>query len=284
MYLFGSIITLITGLFYSLRYSLVKDLRDFKISKLQINFYYRLFSLPVLVVLAFILRNQLFSILPDFLLWLIIATVVNVFWGLYQVYIYQKSSFSSTESLQFLNIVFSTLAGVIIFGEIISFSKIAGISLTVIAFLILLFKDIKDKKQNFLKFQIVIYYLLTTLVDIVNKKAISLSSPIIYSISATVLLALAYLIFAKAKGQKIDRLDNGKMRNLLLLSGFLSGITVLGISYAYKLLPLGVAITLLSSRVFFSMWLSKAKYKEANILPNIIASIIALIGIGVMFI
>ena len=184
MYLFGSIITLITGLFYSLRYSLVKDLRDFKISKLQINFYYRLFSLPVLVVLAFILRNQLFSILPDFLLWLIIATVVNVFWGLYQVYIYQKSSFSSTESLQFLNIVFSTLAGVIIFGEIISFSKIAGISLTVIAFLILLFKDIKDKKQNFLKFQIVIYYLLTTLVDIVNKKAISLSSPIIYSISA----------------------------------------------------------------------------------------------------
>lgn len=176
------------------------------------------------------------------------------------------------------------MAGIIFFNEMLSPMKIVGISLTVVAFLILLLAEIKDKKQNFLKFQIVIYYLITSAVSIANKKTIATSTPIIFSISVTILLALSYLILSYLRGQKLRKLNNYGMNKLLLFVGILGGITFLGVSYGIKLLPLGVLTTLLSSRVFFSIWISKAKYKEGNLVIKVIASILALVGIGVMFV
>jgi drug/metabolite transporter (DMT)-like permease len=284
MYILGITLSFVTAFLYSLRYSFIKDLKSHSVSNLQINFYYRLFSLPVLFILAYFIKQRIFSFQADFIIWLLISLAVNVIWSLYSVYIYQKSPFSSIESLQFLNIVFGTIFGAILFNEILSFSKMLGIFITVLALFILMFNELKDKKQVKLNIAILGYYFITAVVDSANKQAIAKSSPIIFSISVTILLLIVYFFLIKFRKDTININAKSVPMKILILIGLISGLSALSLSYVYKLLPLGVAVTLVSSRVFFSLWLSKKKYQEKNIVSKIISSGIALAGMAIMFI
>ena len=118
MFLIGLLSTMGGAIFYSLRYSFVKDLGKHTVSKIQTNLFYRIVSFPIVALVVFLLRENLVPVKTEFAFWFLIALLINVVYGYFTVHVFQKHKFSSVESVGFLNILFSTLFGLIIFSII----------------------------------------------------------------------------------------------------------------------------------------------------------------------
>ena len=277
---FGAIITLTATLFYSLRYSFVKDLGRYSLSKAQTNFFYRLFSLIPIILLVILTGENIFGFQSDFIVWLFIALGISVAFGLLQIFILQKQDFSLFGTLKSFSILFSTLGGLIILHETYSFKQYIGLFVIGISFLFLLIPQ-REKLKELLTSSgwIILYYLVEAAVYIVNKKAVGLSSPAIFTFYMTLGLIVSNLLIAFFLREKLYRVDNRKANVLLLLVGLFSALSFIGISYGYKYLPVGIVVAISSLEAFISLWLARKKYKEENLLPKILASIVAFAGV-----
>ncbi len=282
--LFGLLITFAATIIYSIRFSFVKDLAVFKIPKSQVNLFYRIFSLPIIIAIVLILKENVLHVQPQFIVWFFISLSINIVFALYQVHAFQKHKFSSIESLSFTGIVFSTLLGVIVFGEKLLLNQIIGIALTLVAFFILAVaerKEIKVNKTHFL--EMLFYYLFGAITDLGNKQSIQLSSPLTYVFYLTLGTIIVYF-FLGLKEKNLYKLNDIKANKLLVLIGVCAALSFIGISFGYKYLPLGVLATVLSSETFISLWISHKKYNEKDLGIKIFASIVAFIGLLILFI
>ena len=283
MSILGTILTLVASLGYIFRYSFVKDLNKYNISKESVNFYYRIVSFPFILLIAVLFKENLLAISPQFILWFLATLFVNVFFGIYQVHVYQKHNFSSVEGLAFLEILFTTVSGALFFNEILSLRQFEGIAIIILAFILLTFFEMKKNKLNSGFLEVLFYYLFVTAIILFNKQAILLSSPFKYAVYLTSGLVVAnyLIIFLSKKG--IYRLENKKANKLLVLVGLMAAISFVSINFGYKLLPVGIVSSILSLKIFISLWLSHKKYAETDLLPKVVASVLACVGVVFLF-
>jgi len=275
----GLLITLFSTLAYTLKFSYLKDLKDLPISKSSLNMFYRLASLPFIILFFFILKERLVISNNNFWIWGMLALTINVLLSLAQTYIFQKHQFSSVESFSFMEIVFTTLAGYLFLGEVLLPKQIIGIIIILCASIFVYWKE--HKLGHFLiNLEIAAYYLIPAVACLFNKIAIRLSSPIIFSLFITIGLIISFLILSKNKAYKIN---NIKINKLIIFIGLLTAFSLIGISYGFKLLPIGIVSTILTLKVFFSLWLARKKYGEKNLGYKIFSSALAFIGVIILF-
>ena len=111
---------------------------------------------------------------------------------------------------------------------------------------------------------------------------IGLSSPVSYIFWLTLGLIVFNLIIA-LKERHFYKFTDFRANLLLILVGICAALSFIGISFGYKLLPLGVVASIISSKTFISLWLSHKKYKEKDLSTKFLASSVAFVGIMVLF-
>jgi len=275
----GLVITLFSTLAYTLKFSYIKDLKKFQVSKSSLNLWCRLTSLPFIVLSFFILKERLTIINNDFWLWGTLALIINIFLGLSQVYIFQKHAFSSVEAFSFIEIIFTTLVGYIFLNEMPLPKQIVGMVIIAFASTFEYWRELKS--SNFLtNIEIASYYLIPATSSLFNKISIQLSSPIIFSLFITIGLIISYILIGR---NNLYKINITKANKLLFFIGFLTALSFLGISYGFKLLPIGLVSTILTLKVFFSLWLAHKKYGEKNLGHKVFASVLAFIGVIIIF-
>jgi len=164
----GLVITLFSTLAYTLKFSYIKDLKKFQVSKSSLNLWCRLTSLPFIVLSFFILKERLTIINNDFWLWGTLALIINIFLGLSQVYIFQKHAFSSVEAFSFIEIIFTTLVGYIFLNEMPLPKQIVGMVIIAFASTFEYWRELKS--SNFLtNIEIASYYLIPATSSLFNK-------------------------------------------------------------------------------------------------------------------
>ncbi len=283
MILLGLVLSLAASAIYSLRYSFIKDLGKHAVPNTQVNFLYRAISFPFILLVIFVLQTDLFEFGDNFLVSFAVALTLNVGYGLYAVYLFQKHRFSSVESLKFLNIIFSAILGTIFFKEILRPNEIAGIGIIVGAFCILALSERKVLKKNTIPFfEIIFYYFFGSLIDLANKQAINESSPMSYTVYLTAGLIIVNLLLA-VKGKHQYKFEDKKANLLLVLVGVCAAFSFIGMSFGYKLLPLGVVTSIIAANTFLSLWISHKKYEEDDLKGKLVASVVAFIGILILF-
>ena len=275
----GLAITLFSTLAYTLKFSYLKDLKDLPISKFSLNMFYRLSSLPFIILFFFILDEGLVIPNNNFWMWGTLTLIINVLLSLAQTYIFQKHQFSSVEAFTFIEIVFTTLIGYLFLNEVLLPKQIIRIIIILCASIFVYWKELK-LGHFLINLEIASYYLIPATASLFNKIAIQLSSPIIFSLFTTIGLIISFLILGR---NNIYRIDNTKINKLLIFIGFLTAFSLIGISYSFKLLPIGIVSTILTLKVFFSLWLSHKKYKEKNLSHKVFASVLAFIGVVILF-
>lgn len=276
----GVIITLGATLFYSLRYSFVKDLGQYNLSKAQTNLYYRLVSLIPIVLFVILLGENILSVHSTFPIWFAVALTVSVVFSLFQIFILQKHDFSLFGSLKAFSILFSTLGGILLLREVYSIRQCIGLVVIGFSLLILLAPQrTQVSKMVSSAGWILLYYLIEAGVYISNKKAVALSSPPTFTLYMTIGLIIVNFALAIIFREKPYTGKNPKTNILLVLVGIFSAFSFIGISYGYKLLPVGIVVAIASLESFISILIAKKKYRETNLLPKIIASVVAFGGV-----
>lgn len=286
MTLIGSSIGLACAILYSVRSSFVKDVGGKDISKAQINFYIRLISLPIIAALAYFAKTRLSGFGDDFYFFFVLSLLTNTLFGFQQISVYKKHKFSDIESFFFLIIIFNLIAGFIVFGEIITLNKLVGIFIVISAFLILLGQKKKNGEDLGFVRDVTLFYLVMSAVDLFNKKTIVASSPLAYSLTMSIAQMVVFF-FLSFRSRRINfgfyKLDNKQINLYLLLIGVMSSFTVVLVTYGYQLLPLGILATIVSLRVFISLWISHKKYLEDGIKIKLYATAVAFIGTAIIF-
>ena len=278
----GSIIATVSGIGYSLRLSFLKDLKKYNFGKSTINFYYRVLSLPLIIIMMLLINEKIVLNNPKFLIIFVISLFLNVIYTLYQVFVYQRSQFSNVESFSFLEIIFSTLLALIFFKQVLQIKEIVGIMTIVFGLLILTVKKTKIGDVRELV-QIVFYYLIYSLVHNFNQQATYLSSPITYALLTTIGLVVANFVIMLINHNDLNYKISKGAFSILAITGFLTALSFIGSTYSYKLLPVGIAVTLFDTKVFFSLWLSHKKYGEKNLGYKVFASVLAFVGVIILF-
>ena len=240
MSILGTILTILASIGYTFRYSFVKDLNVYNVSKESVNLFYRITSFPFILLIAFIFNTDLLQVSGAFLVWFLATLVVNTFFGIYQVHVYQKHNFSSVEGLAFLEILFTTLSGMFIFNEILVGKQLIGVGIIIAAFILLTAFELKGKKPGFNYVEIILYYLFVTAINLFNKQAIILSSPFVYAAYLTFGLIVVNFLIVMFKRDKLYKLENKSANKLLMLVGLMAAISFVSINFGYKLLPAGL--------------------------------------------
>lgn len=285
MFYSGVLLVAITTLLYPLRNSFSRDLSYLGISRYQISFYTRLFTIPLIAILIMVSNVNILVTDLQFYLWLSVALLVSFLFEIHNLHCYKKYKFSWMANLSFLGILFSVFSSMLIFGEKFSFTQLMGITMAMSAIgLLLLFGN--DKKGILSSMpDIVLVNLLSTAANTTAAKTILMSSPLVYVFYVSIGL-VAINLFISLKTDKMEYRLQDKNANwiILLLSAF-SALSFLGNSYGLKTLPLGIASTVaVSVFTFSSLWLSHHKYKEGNFRQNIFASSVALVGTALILV
>lgn len=279
MFVLGVTFTLISSLLYSFRSSFLRDLGLMNINKPSVTLFFRLFSLPIILIIFYYSGENLIVNTPIFYAWLFMAILLNLFVSMFQLKLYQRHLLSTIESQKFLGVLFASIGGYYLFYEILGTREIVGIIVLVIAFVIMFLLDSNRR----IHFDVVFYYFLLTCVDIINRQTIHTSSPLIFSVYITVAMIISNYLFALFRGQRIYMFHDGKINSRLIITGLISAFAIIGTSYGYQYLPVGLVVTLLSTQTFFSLGLSHFKHKESNLFPKVVTASIAFLGIISIF-
>lgn len=171
----------------------------------------------------------------------------------------------------------------IFFGEILSSKQFIGVFIIIVAFVLLTISEVRKNKISSGFLEILFYYIFVTAINLFNKQSIKLSSPFIYAVYLTVGLIFANYILILLKRKTIYKLESFKANKLLALVGLMAAISFVSINFGYKLLPVGIVSSILSLKIFFSLWIAHKKYGEKDLLPKVIASALACVGVVFLF-
>jgi len=279
MFVLGVTLTLFSSLLYSFRSSFLRDLGLMNINKPSVTLFFRLFSLPLILAIFYFSGENLIVTTPIFYVWLFLAILLNLFVSLFQLKLYQKHFLSTIESQKFLGVLFASIGGYYLFSEMLGTREFVGILVLVVAFVMMFLLD----NNRRIHFDVIFYYFLLTSVDIINRQTIRSSSPLIFSVYITIAMIFSNYIFALFRGQKVYSLIDKHINIRLIVTGLISAFAIIGTSYGYQYLPVGLVVTLLSTQTFFSLGLSHFKHKETNLLPKVVTASIAFLGILSIF-
>lgn len=279
MFVLGVTFTLISSLLYSFRSSFLRDLGLMNINKPSVTLIFRSFSLPIILIIFYFSGEKLLVTSPVFYAWLFLAILLNLFVSLFQLRLYERHYLSTIESQKFLGVLFASIGGYYLFYEILGAREIVGILVLIASFIIMFLLDANRR----IHFDVIFYYFLLTFVDIINRQTIRTSSPLIFSVYITIAMIFSNYAFARLRRQKIYQMKDNKINIRLIITGLISAFAIIGTSYGYQYLPVGLVVTLLSTQTFFSLGLSHFKHKETNLIPKVVTSSIAFLGILSMF-
>ena len=282
MNLYGVLIVFLATILYVLRFSSIKSLENFSITKPQINFIYRLFSLPILLLVLVVFKGANIELKPQFWIYFLLALVVNLIYGLFQVHVFHKNKFSSVTTLEPLAIIFSALLGYFLLSEAFPKTFVVSLALIVLAFFILVLteKDYKVSRKSLI--MVVVYNIFNALIYYVNKRAINESDSFTFAFMVSLGLCVSNYILTFVYSRKALFVPPKGSLPLLLTTGLLTGIGFALVSYGYVLLPLSGVSAILALEPFVSLVVSKYKYKEESLLPKLFASVIAFAGVLIM--
>jgi drug/metabolite transporter (DMT)-like permease len=280
MFVFGVVSTLLSSFLYSFRSSIFRDFGIMPINKASVTLFYRLFSLPIIIIVFCLSRQSTFVSSSLFYLWFTIAIFLNLFCSFFQLRLYQKHELSTVESQKFIGVIFASLFGYYVFSEYFTTRELWGLLVIVFSFIILYLFENRRKFH----FDVVLYYFLLTCIDIVNRQTIRSSTPLIFSLYITIAMVISNYVVLRLRRQPLYQLTHPHINSKLIISGIISSFTVIGLSYGYQYLPIGLVVTILSTQTFFSLGLSHFKHRETNLLPKIITSSMAFFGIVIMFV
>lgn len=281
--LIGYLVTIASTMLYTVRFSLVKDLKSHKISGNHINFFSRVICLPFLILFLAFTSESLFNFKPGFAIWMVITLIVSATYNVFLVRIFQENDFSLVMVLEPFKIVFSVLLGLIFLGEVLTANQIVGMLVVSMALLYLVIKDSKVSLKNINVFEILIFHASTAVLALVNKKAILVSSPLIFTIYLTVGLIFIHFFLDFRHGKKLYNFAEKKTNIILVQLGILTALSFYTINLGLAYLPIAVVSTISTTKVFMSLWISHKKYKESEYQLKLLVSLVAFIGVLIMF-
>jgi len=196
-----------------------------------------------------------------------------------QLKLYEKHSLSTVESQKFLVVIFALIIGYYIFSEVLAYREMLGLTILLVSFVGLYLYELQPK----IHLDIALYYLFIDIVDITNRQSIRNSSPIAFSLYITVAMILSNLLVASFRHKNIYNFSHFGINWRLIVAGLISAFAIIGTSYGYQYLPIGLVSSILSTQTFFSLGLSHVKHKEKNLMPKVVASSFAFLGILAIF-
>ncbi len=266
-----------SSVFNTFRFSFVKDLKEHNVSKSSINFWYRLLSLPLVLVAFWFSKESLWSLDYWFYVFFALALVLNVIYGYLQVWFYHKYPFSIAEGSVFSEIIFTFLLGYLFFAEKIAFMQVIGLTIILISTILFINRYSNTIKLSSL-YGLLAYNLYTSILNIANRQAIHNSSPIVYVLFITVFMIPVFGIISAEIEKTFYTFRNKDANKLLILVAIFAFVAFYSIAYAYSTLPVWIVSALLYLRVFLSLAVSAIKYKEKDMKFKIGISVVAFIG------
>lgn len=282
MTIIGYITSIVAAALYTLRYSTVKDLKIHKISKNQLNLYTRLFSIPFLLLIIYLTGESVTAFKEGFFFWITITVLVHTAYNIYLVHTFQKHDFSFVMTLEPIKIFFSLSLGYFFLGEVLKTNQLIGLLIIVLAMSVLLISDKSVKLKNISLWEVLFYHMATASLGLVNKKAILLSNSMAFTLWTAVGLAAAHFILSLGRNKQY-KLNNKSTNLSLVYLGLLSALSFSALNFGLAILPIAIVSTLISTRVFMSLWISHKKYKEKNLGLKAVVSLGAFVGILVLF-
>jgi len=267
MFIFGVLSGFSSAICYSVRFAFVKKLSHFP--NLHLNLFYRLASLPFIFLIIFFADHHLFDFQPSFLITFAFVLLFQFFFNYLQIRVLQKQPLSTVESLGFLDILFSTLIGIFYFHDRLSLIQMSVISIFILSFLYLYFNEHHRQK---ISLDIILYYLLVSVMGLLGKQTILLSSPITYVTFTTVGLVLGYLSLLSLRRQPFFIPLNNPDLFKVGVTGLLATLSFVFVGISYQYLPLGLVSVISSSKIFLSLFLSRHTFGETNLKPKIVVS------------
>lgn len=281
--IFGYIVTIASTIFYTLRFSLVKDLKSHKITGNHINFISRVISLPFLFIFLAYSTESLSSVKAGFGFWLFIALIASAAFNIFLVRVFQNNEFSLVMALEPFKIVSSVLLGFIFLGEVLTANQVVGMLVVSAALVYLVIKDSKISFKNINVIEILIYHFATSIIALLNKKVVLFSTPLVFTIYLTIGLVFIHFFLDFKKGFNIYNFKEKSTNWVLLQLGLLTAVSFYAVNLGLLYLPIAVVSTISTTKVFMSLWISHKKYKESEYKSKLIASVIAFVGVLIMF-
>lgn len=266
-----------SSVFNTFRFSFVKDLKEHNVSKSSINFWYRLLSLPLVLVTFWLSRESIWSLDYWFYVFFAMALAINIGYGYFQVWYYQKYPFSIAEGSSFLEIVFTFLLGFVFFSEKISAFQGVGLLIIFVSTSLFLYRYANAISITSI-YGLIIFNLYSSVLNIANRQAIDHSSPIIYVLFVTFFMIPVFGFISRFIEKTFYVFRDKNSNKLLALVAICAFISFYSIAYAYSTLPVWIVSALLYLRVFLSLAVSAVKYKEKDMKFKIGISIIAFVG------
>jgi drug/metabolite transporter (DMT)-like permease len=120
------------------------------------------------------------------------------------------------------------------------------------------------------------------LIYYVNKRSISESDPFSFAFLMSVGLCISnYILSFISSKRLIIHIPKGVASNLVTL-GILTGTSFAFVSFGYTLIPLSGVSAILAVVPFIALLVSKYKFNEEKLLPKLVASAIAFVGVLIM--
>lgn len=264
---------------YSLRFALIKKLAT--VPKLQLNLYYRLAATPFLLILiAF--SSPLVISSPILLLYLLFL-FFQLWFSRLQTSIYHTQPLSTVESLSFLEVIFSSVLGVIFLKDRLGLNHFVVIGFNSALLYYLYHSNQKTSSTSF-PFSILIYYFITSIIGLFNKYLILHSSPLTLVTLTSFGLIIGYLlVLCYYRRPLIIPLPKHSLLSIITI-GFFAISAFFLVSVAYQHLPLGVVAIISSTKSLFSLFLSRQTFGETNLFPKLAVSIASILVMPLLFI
>lgn len=282
MTILGYISSIAAAAFYTLRFSTIKDLKISNLSKNELNFYTRLFSLPFILFLILLTGVSVTSFKPGFYPWMLATILIHALYNIYMVRIFQKYDFSFVMTLEPIKIPLSFVLGYLFLGEILQPNQFIGMLIIFLALSTLVLFDKKIKLKALPLWEVTFFYLFTAFLGLINKKVILLSSTLSFTLWSVVGLILVHFLLSLGR-PNFYKLETKATNKALVCLGFLSAVSFAAVNYGLEVLPIAIVSTLVTTKMFMSLWLSHKKYKEQNIKLKVLVSVIAFIGVIILF-
>lgn len=290
------LVTIFAAFCQNLRFSLQKRINK-KISTFASTYVRFAFSLPFTLVLFFIYFKDVgivFELLKNkqFVSYFILGSIAQIIFTLLLLYLFRFSNFVIGTSLSKTEVIQITLIEFIILGEVLNYSALFGIIISVLGVIIfsvkninLFFKDIFSKitligllSGFFLGLSVVCFRASSlSLINYESNFEKALCTLFFGVLFQTIIMTIYILLFQKNQLKKL--IDN---KYECLAAGFSGFLATLSWFYAFTLIQSSVVRAVGQIELIFSYFSSRYIFKEKIKQNEIFGILIFATGVGIM--
>ena len=275
--------SLLAVIFYILRKAAIKDLAIFHLPKSLSNFYTRLLSLPFIAIIALVFGdNLLFTPTSTIFISFIAAIVLHYIASIISVIVYQKYPFCQVASFSFIQMLFVSIAGIILFNEHILLHHSIGIMILSATFFILSRSYTKQKTPPKTIITLSLFYLLFASLSIINKIMVLQISPIQFTFWITVWLTILFALTFKLKHPDHSFALTKPQFKQLAIIGLLAAISFTSLNLAFEHAHIAIVSATMQLEIILSLWFAKKKYNEQSLWTEYLAGASAIAGVALV--